>query len=324
MEKIGRILVLLFIVSGTIAAKPNITKTKRYPYLIYLPENFKHNSKVYEWPLIIYLHGRSACGNNLSKVRRYGLPFFADHGMQLDAIAVAPQCPAGKNWSMENWLEPLLKELEEKYNIDKNRIYLTGMSLGGFGTWDLAIKYPGKFAAIAPLCGGGKPQNVCALKDVPVWAFHGDRDEQVPFARTQEMVEALRKCGGTPVFTILKGFPHDIHRVFADENLYKWLLQFNLTTRENDVATIISKDTIVRELPPVTKYHGSTARIGDAKELPKVAEKPIKNETVVNSVHKTEKDSKKETVAVKPVKQKIVKSAEQTDTIKGKEFMVVF
>jgi len=268
-----------------------------YHYLTYLPQKYD-STKHKQWPLIIYLHGKSACGNNLDKVRGYGLPFFTDRGMQLDAIALSPQCPSGNNWTTEDWLTPFLKEAFKKYRIDTCRIYLTGMSLGGFGTWDLAIKYPHRFAAIAPLCGGGKPQFVCALKDMPVWVFHGDQDEQVPIRRSEEMVDALRKCGGNPKFSVLKGFPHDIHRIYQDESLYKWMLQYSLNTKfKPDGKRLSMNDTVIRKEIK-------------AKEEVKKKEK----KTIVDKTNQTKVKNNKR----KPL------SEEQTDTIKGKDFILVF
>lgn len=235
------------------AKNPGTPKTKgtpHYHYLVYTPENYDSvGSK--NWPLIIYLHGKSAGGNNLNKVRRYGIPFFIDRGMKFKAIVVSPQCPAGKNWTSERWFEPFYKELCAKYRIDSTRIYLTGMSMGGFGTWDLGIKYPNRFATLMPLCGGGKPQEVCAIKDVPIWVFHGDRDAKVPIRRSDEMVTALRKCGGNPKYTVLKGKGHDIHRQFADPSLYEWMMQYTNNRQTTPVISIPQiTDTIIERKEP--------------------------------------------------------------------------
>ncbi len=219
--------VIIWLTSTIVAQTPTTpAKTEKsgsYKYLLYLPDKYKEN-KDESWPLIIYLHGKSACGNNLDKVRRYGLPFYLDRDMKVDAVVAAPQCPTGKNWVADNWFITFLDDIKEKYNIDDNRIYLTGMSLGGFGTFSLAIKYPEVFAAVSPFCGGGQPVTACPMKDIPTWVFHGDRDEQVPLRRSQEMVDAIKKCGGNPKFTILKGMPHDIHRSYNNPELYEWML----------------------------------------------------------------------------------------------------
>jgi predicted peptidase len=229
-------------VSQTISCSVKIEKSELYKYLVYTPGDYSNNSEK-KWPLIIYLHGRSACGSNFDKVRRYGLPFFMDRGMQLDAIVAAPQCPEGKNWVADNWFMPFLNDIKDKYNIEAERIYLTGMSLGGFGAFSIAIKYPDVFAAVVPLCGGGQPTIVCPMKDIPTWVFHGDKDELVPLKRSQEMVEALEKCGGNPKFTVLKGQPHDIHRTYNNPELYEWMLKQSKNIIMEDKGELVQNTT---------------------------------------------------------------------------------
>jgi predicted peptidase len=270
---------LLFAVKTLIAQTPTTPaqelKSKTYSYLLYLPDNYKEeNSK--KWPLIIYLHGKSACGSNLDKVRRYGMPFYLDRGLKLEAIAIAPQCPAGKNWVADNWFLPFLNDLKEKYSIDESRIYLTGMSLGGFGTFSLAIKYPEVFAAAVPLCGGGQPTTACPMKDIPTWVIHGDRDEQVPLARSTQMVEALKKCGGNPRFTILKGQPHDIHRTYGNTDIYEWMLKQHkgesIATETEAVTEVVVRDTPPQ---PVKPKLFSLKRKAKKKEKHKKKDEPI-------------------------------------------------
>jgi predicted peptidase len=246
-------LITFFTLNQLQAAKPGKPKQKsapHYHYLIYTPDGYD-SIQTKNWPLIIYLHGKSAGGSNLNKLKRYGIPFFIDRGMKFNAIVASPQCPSGKNWTTDKWFDPFYKELCSKYHIDSTRIYLTGMSMGGFGTWDLGIKFPNRFATLMPLCGGGKPQEVCAIKDVPVWVFHGDRDAKVPIRRSDEMVKALRQCGGNPRYTVLKGKGHDIHRQFADPALYEWMMQY---TNNRSVNKIFQKpqgtDTIVERAVP--------------------------------------------------------------------------
>ena len=114
--------------------------------------------------------------------------------------------------------------MKEKYNIDPSRVYLTGMSLGGFGTWDLASRYPEYFAAIMPLCGGGRTSMVETLKDIPTWVFHGEIDKKVKLQRSKEMVEAMQEVGSDPKFSVLKGQGHGIQKVYSDQTVYEWLL----------------------------------------------------------------------------------------------------
>lgn len=200
---------------------PSTSKT--YPYLAYTPEGYNKDDKK-EWPLIIYLHGSSCKGNNLEKLKKYGPPFYLERGMQVDAIVISPQCPSNKNWTVGTWFDSFYKELKTKYKIDPSRVYLTGMSLGGFGTWDLASRYPDIFAAIVPLCGGGRANMAEKMKDIPTWVFHGDLDQKVKLSRSEEMVNAMKNLGSTPKFSILKGQGHGIQKVYSDQTVYEWLL----------------------------------------------------------------------------------------------------
>lgn len=250
-------------------------KSDAYSYLLYLPDNYAEN-KDKPWPLIIYLHGQSACGNNLDKVRRYGLPFYLDREMKVDAIVAAPQCPANKNWVSDNWFMTFLKDIKEKYAVDATRIYLTGMSLGGFGTFSLAIQYPDIFAAVSPFCGGGQPVTVCPMKDIPIWVFHGDKDEQVPLRRSQEMVDALKKCGGNPKFSILKGMPHDIHRHYNNPELYAWMLSQSKTgiIETPEIAKNQNTDSLIQKEKPNKKeslrlFKRKKQKMNKAQEKPK-------------------------------------------------------
>ncbi|MEI6138845.1 MAG: dienelactone hydrolase family protein [Mariniphaga sp.] len=228
MRFIALITLLSFAVSLTaktpVGNSPLIKeKSKTYPYLAYLPNGYdKSDTKV--WPLIIYLHGSSCKGNNLERLKKYGPPFYLDRGMDVDAIVISPQCPSNKNWTAGTWFESFYQELKVKYNIDPSRVYLTGMSLGGFGTWDLASRYPEYFAAIMPLCGGGQTRMVETIKDIPTWVFHGEVDRKVNLRRSQEMVGALQDLGSRPKFSVLKGQGHGIQKVYSDQNIYKWLL----------------------------------------------------------------------------------------------------
>ena len=203
-----------------------LEKKVRYNYLTYLPSDYDSlKRKVY--PVIIYLHGLSITGNDINRVRRQGLPFFLERGKQLDFIVVAPQCPRGKNWARENWIDTLLDEIEAKYLIDNERIYLTGMSLGGFGTWELANRYPHRFAAIAPLCGGGRVEWIENLRNTPAWVFHGDKDVQVPVSRSDIMVKELEKAGSVVVYSRLLNEGHSIYKVYDDYDIYSWFLKFS-------------------------------------------------------------------------------------------------
>jgi predicted peptidase len=200
-----------------------ITTTVGAAYLLYLPEGYAA-APARPWPLILFLHGRGESGSNLALVKRHGLARRLEEGLALPAIVVSPQCPAGSWWSTDV-LSALLDEVSEQYRVDADRVYVTGLSMGGFGTWALALRYPDRFAAIAPVCGGGDPARACAIRHVPVWAFHGELDDVVPFARSEEMVAALRACDGNVRFTVYPEARHDSWTAtYANPELYAWLL----------------------------------------------------------------------------------------------------
>jgi predicted esterase len=178
------------------------------------------------WPLMLFLHGAGERGDNLQLVKAHGPPKVAD---KLDAksfpfILVAPQCPANKLWSIKPLLA-LLDKVMREYPVDPARVYLTGISMGGFGTWALAAEAPARFAAIAPICGGGDPASAPKLKKVPIWTFHGAKDTVVPIELTQKIVDAVKKAGGEVKFTIYPEASHDSWTAtYNNPALYRWLL----------------------------------------------------------------------------------------------------
>ena len=143
----------------------------------------------------------------------------------LPFILISPHAPKLKHWSMPK-LKKLIEEVLAKYPIDPDRFYLTGNSRGGFGAWALAAEMPDRFAAVAPICGGGDPRDVARIKDVPIWVFHGDRDTTIPIEQSIAMVEALRKVGGRVKFTVYPGVGHvSWPLAWNDEDLYTWFGQ---------------------------------------------------------------------------------------------------
>jgi predicted peptidase len=192
--------------------------------LLWLPGDYK-KEKQKTYPLLIFLHGSGERGDSLELVKMNGPPSFVENRPDFPFITISPQCPKGKRWNAED-LQLMLVKLKSKYRIDTTRIYLTGLSMGGFGTWAWACNYPNQFAAIAPVCGGGDIQFAGALKNLPVWAFHGEADPVVPVKRTIEMVEAVNAKGGSARMTIYPGVGHDSWvNAYKDEELYKWLLE---------------------------------------------------------------------------------------------------
>ncbi len=198
-------------------------------YLIYLPKDYDQKDS---WPLMLFLHGAGERGDNLNRVKQHGPPKLIDAGKQFPFILVSPQCPTGQSWEPFK-LTALLDEITEKYKVDQDRIYLTGLSMGGFGTWALAAHTPNRFAAIVPICGGGDPSRVRRIVRIPTWVFHGGKDPTVPIENSKKMVEALKKAGGDPKFTIYPDAGHDSWtQAYNTPELYEWLLAQKRTAKK--------------------------------------------------------------------------------------------
>jgi predicted peptidase len=197
-------------------------------YLLYIPaEYYLRSSSV--WPLILFLHGSRQRGDDPALLRDGALLSFTGTGNGFPFIIIAPQCPRNTVWS-PRVLKRMLDEIEGVLRIDSRRIYLTGFSMGGYGTWETAIAYPELFAAIAPLCGGGDVANAYRLKGVPVWAFHGAKDKNVPLAESTKMIEAIRRAGGDAKLTVYPDLEHDCWTItYRDSRLYRWFLDHRLS-----------------------------------------------------------------------------------------------
>ena len=174
-----------------------ITKTISGRYLFYLPKKYGDEAeKEKKWPLLLFLHGAGERGDKIENVKQHGPPKLIAQGKEFPFIVVSPQCPENEWWSAEV-LNGLLDTIIKKYRVDENRIYCTGLSMGGFGTWALAMEYPNRFAAIAPICGGGNARNIAGIKDIPAWAFPGATDSVVPLPAGQTVGDARKAAGGT-------------------------------------------------------------------------------------------------------------------------------
>lgn len=215
------------------AFSKKITKTVECKYLLYLPADYEKDARK-KWPLMMFLHGKSQWGNNLELVKKHGPPKMIAEGKSFDFIIVSPQCPNDIFWPEQtDVLINLLDEIEKKYRVDTDRVYLTGLSMGGFGTWTLAEKYPQRFAAIAPICGGSEQYLAYRLKNVPVWAFHGARDRLVPVQRSQEMVDEVKAAGGDAKLKIYPNAEHDSWTATYDNpQLYEWFLSHRISDRK--------------------------------------------------------------------------------------------
>jgi predicted peptidase len=201
-----------------------ITMDIRCRYLLYLPKDYGRTEK--KWPLMLFLHGAGERGDNLDLVKKHGPPKLVERGKDFPFIIVSPQCPAGVWWPEKlDTLVALLDEITSTYAVDTGRVYLTGLSMGGFGTWSLACRHPERFAAIAPICGGGMWFLADRLKAVPVWAFHGAKDPVVPLELSESMVEAVKRMGGDAKLTVYPEAQHDSWTAtYENPKFYEWFL----------------------------------------------------------------------------------------------------
>lgn len=201
-----------------------IETTLELDFLLSLPNGYESEEKK-KWPLVVFLHGAGERGTELNKVAIHGPPMKAAAGEKFPFILASPQCPGGEWWTEQPVIE-LIDYLEEKYRVDTNRIYLTGLSMGGYGTWHFATLAPEKFAAIAPICGGGIPYKMRYIKNLPVWAFHGDKDTAVPLDESSRLIDELKRQGNTQAkITIYPDVGHNCwSEAYKDPKLYEWLL----------------------------------------------------------------------------------------------------
>jgi predicted peptidase len=200
----------------------------RMEYLLSLPKDYAQQDS---WPLLLFLHGAGERGDDLELVKKHGPPKLIEAGQTFPCIVVSPQCPRGRWWEPIE-LAALLDEIVEKYRVDQDRIYVTGLSMGGFGTWSLAAYQPQRFAAIVPICGGGEPFTTRLYSHVPTWVFHGAKDSAVPLEHSQRMVDALKQAGGNVQFTVYPEAGHDSWtETYADAQLYDWLFQQKRATK---------------------------------------------------------------------------------------------
>ena len=196
-----------------------------YAYQLHVPQGVTRAHKSERWPLLIFLHGSGERGDDVAKVKVHGPPKVADSDPAFPFILVSPLLPAEEDWDIAK-LDALLEHEMEELPVDPARVYLTGLSRGGHATWRWGAAEPERFAALAPIAGRGDPATACALKDVPVWAFHGDRDDVVVPEGSFAMARAIRACGGQKArLTIYPNLGHNAwDPAYDDPALYLWLL----------------------------------------------------------------------------------------------------
>lgn len=205
------------------STQQQVTSTNSYNYLLFLPDCNGIPQPLL--PTILFLHGAGERGSDLDEVKKHGVAKIVEEQLDFPFIVISPQCPRDQYWSVEK-LSVLVDEVIASYPVDLDRVYLTGLSMGGYGTWHLAAAQPQRFAAIAPICGGGNPTQAAKLKNLPVWAFHGAKDDVVPLSESEIMVFALQGCGGNVKFTVYPEAKHDSWaQTYNNPELYQWFLQ---------------------------------------------------------------------------------------------------
>jgi predicted peptidase len=199
-------------------------------YVVFVPHDYKRDKP---YPLILFLHGSGESGTDGKKQAQVGLgPAIKKQEKTFGFIAVFPQSEK-RNWRADSEdgqrALKILDQVMKDYQVDPQRVYLTGLSMGGFGTWSLAAKYPDRWAAIVPVCGGGDVKQAAKIKDIPCWCFHGDADKAVPIAMSRKMVGALKEAGGHPKYTEYAGVGHNSwDKAYGTPELYEWLLKQHL------------------------------------------------------------------------------------------------
>jgi predicted peptidase len=212
--------------AGAQVAKQFVKDKTTLDYYLYLPEGYGKDDK--KWPLMMFLHGGGEGGKgpqDLPKVLKHGPPKICEE-KKLPFIVVSPQS-RGMGFPVDG-LNALLDEVLANYKCDPDRVYLTGLSMGGGGTWQFATAHPERFAAIVPICGAGNsPKDAAKLKDLPTWVFHGGKDTTVPLSRSESMVQAIKDAGGAKVkLTVYPDAGHDSWTVtYNNPELYTWLLE---------------------------------------------------------------------------------------------------
>lgn len=267
----------LSLLSQTLASFRNVVPNG-YNLWVYTPKDY--DSTRAEKPLLLFLHGASLSGTDLQRVRKYGPLTAISYGHDIDAVILAPQSPGG-GWAPAK-VENVVNWALEHYAVDTNRIYVIGLSMGGYGTINYVATYPDRIAAAMALCGGGGVKDYCGLNTLPFWILHGTADKAVSINESQKVVNAMKACGPTPLlrFTKLSGQSHSaLTKIFYLDETYEWLFSHRL----NDNERFVNKDIDITVARMGTAYQNIdrekikvTVIDGTAKKV-----EPVENPVVV-------------------------------------------
>lgn len=228
----GRIIVLsLCILLGlsSVSAQQSAHKVELKPvlemqYLLYLPDGYESESEA-EFPLLLFLHGGGSSGDDLEMLKRNGFAGKIEEGRSFPFMVLSPQNPHPRKFWNETALITLLDQIEEEYRVDRSRVWVAGLSRGGYGAWRMAIQYPERFAALVAVCGETPDHYAKWLGDMPIWVFHGEDDRSISIRESDEMVAALRKNGNPVRYTKYPDTGHNAwDKAFSDPELYTWLM----------------------------------------------------------------------------------------------------
>lgn len=199
-----------------------VSQTLQCNYLLFIPQAYHRDDS--DWPLILYLHGAGERGDDPNLIPRFGpLMYVKDHP-DFPFIVLAPQCPQDEWWRPETVIHVLIEVLD-RYRVDRHRIYITGISMGGYGAMETAARFPWLFAAVAPVCGGGNGIQARALKEMPVWIFHGAKDTAIPTEATEYLYQRLQQHKADVKLTIYPEAGHvETTQAYDDPALYEWFL----------------------------------------------------------------------------------------------------
>ena len=229
MKNLISLFALVFLLNSPLFGQIKAQYNKAaYPFLLYLPND---SILATNPPVLIFLHGRSLSGTDLNLVKRYGIMHEVEKGRKVPAIVIAPQVLAGKPWEHAKVLS-VLRYVQKTFNTDTNRVYVAGMSLGGYGTLDFAGAYPEVVTAAVALCGGGNLKDGCRLATVPLWIQHGTNDAAVPVRESDKIVNAIKACNGGEnlIYTMIAGASHgDLEKIFRTDEMYNWLFKYTKT-----------------------------------------------------------------------------------------------
>ncbi|HKJ80039.1 MAG TPA: prolyl oligopeptidase family serine peptidase [Prolixibacteraceae bacterium] len=199
----------------------NVTTETKMNYLLYEPPGSLEKA-----PLLVFLHGGGEGGNNIEAVKKHGLPMLVENGKVFPFYILSPQNPYEKGFWDDRAVAELIDKIVKEYPVDESRIYLAGLSRGGYGAWRLAMNNPGRFAAMLVICGASAPDNYAGwIKDIPVWVFHGEKDQTIPASESINMVKALKEQGAEVKLTLYPDAGHDSWtEAFNNDEVFEWLL----------------------------------------------------------------------------------------------------